>query len=416
MPYSGKLTLPVSEIGGNMPLSQKTSRMVLLAIPAKILCAMKLIAGIIRTILPFTQKGERMKVVRFLSAEKMNEHGMGELLAPFVPVSAEDSREMVAVKFHPGEEGNSSYVSPVLLKMVLNALKLPERRTYLTDTTVLYGGRRMCAPDYIALAHDHGFRMPEFPPFIVADGLTGTEELKVDLPGFCETGTARLAGTLAKTGRAVVVSHFKGHLLAGFGGAIKNLGMGWASKAGKLYQHSSVTPLIREDKCIGCFACVKVCGSEAVLREDSVARIDPDRCTGCGECLQICPARAIGIKWDQEADTFMTRMTEYALAVTMTVDIPLYINFLTNVSPDCDCMKNEGAPMVRDIGVLASSDPVAIDQACLDLVTSAEPIGENAPAGHDKFMRIRPDRDGRLQLSIGERIGLGTREYTLETV
>jgi len=357
-----------------------------------------------------------MSAVRFLPAAGMSENGFRKLLAPFVPVTEKNSRELVAVKFHPGEEGNSSYVSPHNLGMVLKALELPPGRTFLTDTTVLYGGRRMSAPDYISLAHEHGFGMPDFPPFIVADGLTGTEEYRIDLPADFRTGTAKLAGILAKTGKALMVSHFKGHLLAGFGGAVKHLGMGWAAKAGKLYQHSSVMPAVRSEICIGCMACVKICGSEAILAEGSTARISPERCTGCGECLQICPSRAIGIKWDQEADTFIDRMTEYAYAASTAVDIPLYINFLTGISPDCDCMKNEGPPMVADIGVLASADPVSIDQASLDLVTAAEPVGENAPSGQDKFRWVRPERDGVKQLVIGEKIGLGERLYTLEKI
>lgn len=359
---------------------------------------------------------ENMTAVRFLRADEFTEAGFRGLLAPFNPIEEPNSRNLVAIKHHPGEDGNSSYVSPELMRMVLDSLVLPERRTYLTDTTVLYGGRRMCAPDYVSLAHSHGFKMPEFPPFIVADGLTGTEEYRVDLPEKCTTRTARLAGALEKTARAVMVSHFKGHLLGGFGGSIKHLGMGWAAKAGKLYQHSSVMPSVNTDRCTGCKACIKICSSDAILLRNKVAFIDPDKCTGCGECLQICPFGAIGIRWNQEADTFMRRMTEYALAATLAVEIPLYINFLTGISPDCDCMKNEGPAMVKDIGVLASSDPVAIDQASLDLVTAAEPLGDNAAAGSDKFVHVRPERQGTKQLEIGEEIGLGKREYFLETV
>ncbi len=357
-----------------------------------------------------------MTTVRFLQADSMTGKGFHELLSTYKPVSPRTSREMVAVKLHPGEEGNGSYVSPGLVKMVIDALDLPERRTFLTDTTVLYGGRRMCAPDYVALAHAHGFGMPEFPPFIVADGLTGTEEHRVRLPEHCSTDTARLAGILSRTGKAVMISHFKGHLLAGFGGAVKHLGMGWSAKAGKLYQHSSVLPSVRADKCTGCGTCLPVCGSAAISPRGKAVAIDPETCTGCGECLQVCPVGAIGIRWNQEADTFMGRMTEYALAATLAVDIPVYVNFLTKISPDCDCMRNEGPPMVADIGVLASTDPVAIDQASLDLVTAAEPLGDNAPAGSDKFLKVRPDRNGAGQLEIGERIGLGKREYRLEKV
>ena len=357
-----------------------------------------------------------MNDVRFLSEKKMNTTGFKELLAPFLFTNQGSSNDLTAVKIHPGEEGNSSYIPASLVKMIIQALELPERRTFLTDTTVLYGGRRMTAPDYVSLAYDHGFRMPDLPPFIVADGLAGTDEFAVDLPGNCKTETARLASILARTDNAVMVSHFKGHLLAGFGGSIKHLGMGWAARAGKLYQHSSVMPCVKTDKCTLCKACISVCGATAIRALDYSAQIDEALCTGCGECIQRCPEGAIRISWNQESHTFINRMVEYALAATLATRIPVYVNFLINISPDCDCMKNEGPPMVSDIGVLASSDPVAIDQASLDLVTAATPLGKGAASGKDKFLHIRPDRDGEEQLRKGEKIGLGSREYRLVTV
>lgn len=357
-----------------------------------------------------------MNDVRFLPVKKMNLAGFKELLDPYNFANQGCDNDLTAVKIHPGEEGNSSYISASLVRMIIEALDLPERRTFLTDTTVLYGGRRMTAPDYVSLAYDHGFGMPDLPPFIVADGLAGTDEFVVKLPSYCETEVAKLASILARTDNAVMISHFKGHLLAGFGGSIKHLGMGWAAKAGKLYQHSSVMPFVKPGKCTMCKACIAICGAAAIKPLGKSVQIDEAMCTGCGECIQRCPAGAIRISWNQEAHTFMNRMTEYALAATMATRIPVYINFLISISPDCDCMKNEGPPMVSDIGVLASSDPVAIDQASLDLVTAASPLGKNAPAGQDKFVNIRPDRDGREQLRIGEKIRLGFRKYRLVKV
>ncbi len=354
-----------------------------------------------------------MNDVRFLPVEKMDPAGFKELLAPYLFSSPGSNNDLTAVKIHPGEEGNSSYIPASLVKMIIQALDLPERRTFLTDTTVLYGGRRMTAPDYVSLAYDHGFRMPDLPPFIVADGLAGTDEYSVDLPEHCTTDTARLASILERTDNAVMISHFKGHLLAGFGGAIKHLGMGWAAKAGKLYQHSSVMPYVKEDKCTLCRACISVCSASAIKQYAETVRINESLCTGCGECIQRCPVGAIRISWNQESHTFMQRMAEYALGATMATRIPVYVNFLINISPDCDCMRNEKPPMVGDIGVVASSDPVAIDQASLDLVTAASPLEKNASSGQDKFLHIRPERDGREQLAIGEKIGLGSRDYRL---
>ena len=357
-----------------------------------------------------------MNEVRFLPVDKMNPAGFSELLSPFRFSDQSSLNDLTAVKIHPGEEGNSSYIPASLVRMIINALDLPERRTFLTDTTVLYGGRRMTAPDYVSLAYDHGFKMPELPPFIVADGLAGTDEYLIHLPSHCETKVARLASALSRTDNAVMVSHFKGHLLAGFGGSIKHLGMGWAAKAGKLYQHSSVMPYVKTDKCTMCSACLSVCGSSAIKTATNSVRIDEALCTGCGECIQRCPVGAIRISWNQESHTFIQRVVEYALAATMATRIPVYVNFLINISPDCDCMKNEGPAIVGDIGVLASTDPVAIDQASLDLVNAADPFGENAAPGQDKFLHIRPERDGKEQLVIGERIGLGSRDYRLVTI
>ncbi len=354
--------------------------------------------------------------VRFLDVKQINQNGFEKLLSPYKSKFQDKDNNLTAVKIHPGEEGNSSYIPAPLVKHIVEALELPYRRSFLTDTTVLYGGRRMTAPDYVTLAYDHGFRMPDLPPFIVADGLTGTDEFPVKLPSHCTTTTARLASILARTDNAVMVSHFKGHLLAGFGGSIKHLGMGWAAKAGKLYQHSSVKPFVKSKKCTLCKACISVCGSSAIDTLEKTVQINEQRCTGCGECIQRCPTGAIGISWNQESLTFMNRMVEYALGASMATTIPVYVNFLINISPDCDCMRNEGPPLVKDIGVLASSDPVAIDQASLDLVTAASPLDDNAAAGFDKFLKIRPDRDGNEQLRIGEKIGLGKREYRLVTV
>ncbi len=357
-----------------------------------------------------------MTEVRFLPKTKMNSIGYEQLLEPFRFSDKLSSKSLTALKIHPGEEGNSSYIPASLIKEIITALKLPESSCFLTDTTVLYGGRRMTAPDYMNLAYDHGFRIPELPPFIVADGLTGTDEYHVKLPDTCQTDTARLASILAQTDNAVVISHFKGHLLAGFGGAIKHLGMGWASKAGKLYQHSSVVPFINKKYCTLCEVCLAVCGVSAIEKKTSSIEINSDICTGCGECIGRCPSGAIKINWNQESATFTRRMAEYALAATIATDIPVYVNFLINISPDCDCMKNEGSYMVEDIGVLASCDPVALDQASLDLVTKAQPIGDNAAVGQDKFKKIRPDRDGNKQLEIAEELGIGSRKYQLITI
>lgn len=360
-----------------------------------------------------------MAVVYFLPVSRLDPQGFRKLVEPAGKVVPEKGTSLVAVKIHPGEDGNTTYIPATTVKLALDALNLPEGRAFLTDTTVLYGGRRMSAPDYHLLTAKHGFSIPGLPPFIVADGLRGTSEIKVELPSWCETRTARLAAILSETDAAIVLSHFKGHLLAGFGGAIKNLGMGFASRGGKLFQHSSVKPRVKEKFCSGCGTCIESCGSGALSILDGLAALNTSRCTGCGECLQRCPYGAIGVDWNQESGEFMRRMTEYALAVTHAVKVKYYLNFLLNITPDCDCLRCGGNPMVADIGVLASIDPVSLDQASLDMVTAAETVAGSpveSPAGTDKFRALRPGINGALTLETAERIGLGTREYKLVTV
>jgi len=329
-----------------------------------------------------------------------------------------DPTDTIAVKIHPGEEGNTSYVSADYVNRVIDALYPGMDRVFLTDTTVLYPGKRMSAPDYLRLTHEHGFGLPWTPPFIIADGLHGEDEISVKMPDGFQTDEAHIASIISSSDALVVISHFKGHLLTGFGGALKNLGMGCASRAGKLYQHSSVKPLIKIDKCTACGICAAHCQVKAINIE-TYAIINPDICTGCGECLGRCPEGAIRVSWNQSMSIFMRRMVEYAWAAVSVSKPVVYVNFLTSVVPDCDCMQDSAQPFVDDIGILASTDPVAVDMASLDLVTAA-PSSENSPvkagSGVDKFTAYRPDVSGILQLSIAESIGLGCMEYELVRV
>ncbi len=346
------------------------------------------------------------------------EGGFVKLLDKIVSIKEMHPTDTVAVKIHPGEEGNSSYVSSDNVNRVIDALDSGTDRIFLTDTTVLYPGKRMSAPDYLHLTHEHGFGLPWTPPFIIADGLHGEDETIVKMPEGFQTDEAHIASIISSSDAMVVISHFKGHLLTGFGGALKNLGMGCASRAGKLYQHSSVKPLINTKKCTACGICAAHCHVKAI-GITTHAIIETDICTGCGECLGRCPEGAVRVSWDQNMSVFMRRMIEYALAAVSVSNPLLYVNFVTSVVPDCDCMKDTAQPFVDDIGVLASADPVAIDMASLDLVTAA-PASKNSPvkagAGVDKFSAYRPDIDGILQLSIAESLGLGSMEYELVRV
>lgn len=357
-----------------------------------------------------------MSKVFFLPIDKaLLEGEFAKLLNKAADTKGIRPTDTVAVKIHPGEEGNTSYVSPDNVNRVIDALDPGTNRIFLTDTTVLYPGRRMSAPDYLRLTNEHGFGLPDTAPFIIADGLHGEDETVVRMPESFHTDEAYIASIISSSDALVVISHFKGHLLTGFGGALKNLGMGCASRAGKLYQHSSVNPLIKTDKCDACGICAAYCKEEAISI-GIYAKINPDICTGCGECLGRCPEGAIRVSWNQNMNIFVRRMVEYAWAAVKVSKPLVYVNFLTSIVPDCDCMRDSAPPFVDDIGILASTDPVAIDMASLDLVTAA-PASKNSPvkagAGEDKFTACRPDISGILQLSIAESIGLGSMEYNL---
>ncbi len=359
-----------------------------------------------------------MSEVYFLRAENMpRKEAFRRLLADLRLKLDVGDGELVAVKLHPGEEGNESYVTPEEIMQVVRALELPERRTFLADTTVLYRGRRMTAPDYLELGAEHGFGPPNTPPLIIVDGLRGTDEIEVELPGECRTRSARLARQLGQADHTIVISHFKGHLLSGFGGAVKNLGMGCAARGGKLYQHSNVKPSIRKDKCIACRACAQHCPVDAIAVHEA-ADIDRDVCVGCGECLQRCPTGAVKVSWNQERGEFARRMAEYALGAARLTEPAVYVNFLLRVAPNCDCMGDEGEPLVADIGVLASRDPVALDRACYDLVTEAPSTEGSETAGRagegdDKFTAVHENSSPLQQLEAAERIGLGSQEYRI---
>ncbi len=359
---------------------------------------------------------------------------VSRLVGRFAPISGLEKTDMVAVKIHPGEEGNRYYVAPELVAAVVEGLNLPKAGLFLTDTTVLYRGRRMVAPDYANLAFEHGFGPPNTPPFIVADGLRGTDEVLVELPEGFSCSQAKIARLFSDVDRMVVVSHFKGHLLAGFGGAIKNLGMGCASRGGKLYQHSTLTPQVQEDRCIACGVCADHCPEDAIEVDDA-AHIDGDKCVGCGECLQRCPTGAMKVAWNQRTDEFVRRVAEYAWAALSVAPAALYVNFVVNLSPDCDCMSDAEEPLFEDMGVAVSTDPVALDQACLDLVSQARVLDperlQGAGGGHgegpesgpgdgradlDPFTRLRPHTHGLELLAWAEKIGLGTRRYSLHRV
>ena len=335
-------------------------------------------------------------------------------------------RDLVAVKLHFGETGNVAYVRPVYLRKIVAAIRDGGGKPFLTDANTLYAGTRGDAPNHLATAVHNGFaHSVTDAPVIIADGLRGRTETGVPVGGK-HVETAWIGSEIMEADSLVSVAHFKGHELAGFGGAIKNLGMGCASRRGKLDQHSGVSPFVKAKKCVGCGDCAEHCAQDAIVLEgkedNQKARIVDERCIGCGECLLICPNGAISVKWEKSIPTFLEKMVEYTAGVIRgRGEKCFYLNFITTVSPACDCHGHNDAPIVRDIGVLAGRDPVAIDAAAVDLV-NAEPVLAGScldtaeGCGPDKFKALYPKVDWPLQLDYAETLGLGQRAYELITI
>ncbi len=329
------------------------------------------------------------------------------------------SGEIVAVKVHFGEKGNTAFIRPLLLRPIIEKLKALGVKPFLTDTNTLYKGSRSDAVTHLITAIYNGFDYSSTGcPLIIADGLRGKSAVKVQINGEILKEVS-IASAIAEADGLVVVTHFKGHELSGFGGALKNLGMGCASREGKLIQHSSVSPYVKVDECKGCEVCISYCPQNAILIEGKKAKIVQEMCIGCGECVIVCQNKAIEIDFNEPPDVFQKKMVEYAYGVwSQKKGKILFLNFVLQVSPACDCYPNSDSPIVRDIGVLASFDPVAIDKASCDLVNAEEPLTGSAikrakKAGSDKWRDLYPNVDWNVQLDHAEKLGMGKKNYSL---
>jgi len=336
--------------------------------------------------------------------------GLGERIAP---------GDLVAVKLHFGEKGNHAFVRPVFIRRVVEEIKGSGGNPFLTDSSTLYPGARKEAVSALTCAIENGFAYAVVgAPLIMCDGLRGHTSVEVPVNGeFFRS--VRVGAEIVEADALVVVSHFKCHELTGFGGTLKNLGMGCSSRQGKLQQHSNVAPEVAEEICTGCGICLKACAHDAIGILEGKARIYPDKCAGCGRCISVCLKKAVKVKWNEAAPLVMKKMCEFALgAVKGKEEKSIYLNFITQVSPACDCYGHADAPIVNDIGICASTDPVALDQACADLVNAAPGNRDTAlksgfEPGGDKFRGVSPDIDWEIQLQYAEKLGIGGRTYKL---
>ena len=330
-----------------------------------------------------------------------------------------------AIKIHFGEYGNLAFLRPNYAKVIADIVKEQGGKPFLTDCNTLYVGSRKNAVDHLETAYMNGFTpYATGCPVIIADGLKGTDEALVPVNGEY-IKEAKVGRALMDADILISLTHFKGHEATGFGGTVKNIGMGCGSRAGKMEQHKSGKPAIDENLCRGCKRCAKECGSDAISYPNKKAVIDYDKCKGCGRCIGACSFDAVYNPNDSANELLDRKMAEYAQAVCH--DRPCFhISLVQDISPNCDCHGENDAPILPDIGMFASFDPIALDQACADACLKATPIansqlGENlAKPGwvchHNHFKDSNPNVEWEATLDQGEKIGLGSRSYELKEI
>jgi len=334
----------------------------------------------------------------------------------------------VAIKMHFGEMGNISYLRPNYAKAVADLVKELGGRPFLTDCNTMYPGKRKNALEHLECAWENGFTpLTVGCPVLIGDGLKGTDDIEVPVQGGEYVEKAKIGRAIMDADVFISLTHFKGHEMTGFGGTIKNIGMGCGSRAGKTEQHSGGKPDIDEEKCVGCRACLKECANDALHFDEEAkkTRINHDNCVGCGRCLGACNFDAISFGLDSAVCDLNRKMAEYTKAV---VDgrPQFHISLIVDVSPNCDCHGENDVPILPNLGMLASVDPLALDQACVDACLKAAPLpgsqlAENLAKGgcaahHDHFSNCGPESEWKTCMDHAEKIGLGTREYELIVV
>lgn len=327
-----------------------------------------------------------------------------------------------AIKIHFGEYGNLAFLRPNYAKVVADVVKEAGGKPFLTDCNTLYVGSRKNALDHLDTAYANGFSpMTTGCQVLIADGLKGTDEALVPIDGEFVT-EAKVGRALMDADILISLTHFKGHEATSFGGAIKNIGMGGGSRAGKMEMHSDGKPTVAPDKCIGCGCCAKVCAHSAVAVSEKKASIDHDKCVGCGRCIGVCPKDAIAATFDASNYRLNCKMAEYTKAICQGRPC-FHIALVCDVSPNCDCHAENDIPIIPDVGMFASFDPVALDVACADACNRqpviagsvlAEQVKAHSGCDHaDHFHMTHPDTEWESCIAHSVKIGLGTDQYEL---
>lgn len=333
--------------------------------------------------------------------------------------------KFVAIKLHFGELGNISYLRPNYAKAVADVVKELGGKPFLTDCNTMYPGSRKNALEHLECAWENGFTpLTVGCPILIGDGLKGTDDIAVPVTGGEYVKEAKIGRAIMDADVFISLTHFKGHEMTGFGGAIKNIGMGCGSRAGKKDQHSNGKPHIEQDLCRGCMRCQNECANEGLMFDTANKKmmVNHNNCVGCGRCLGACNFDAIIFDNDAANELLNYRMAEYTKAV---VDgrPNFHISLVVDVSPNCDCHGENDAPILPDLGMFASFDPLALDQACVDACLKATPLPgsqlsdnmakANFVDHHDHFTNSTPESEWHTCLDHAEKIGLGTRDYEL---
>ncbi len=333
--------------------------------------------------------------------------------------------KFVAIKMHFGELGNISFLRPNYAKAVVDVVKELGGKPFLTDCNTMYPGSRKNALEHLQCAWENGFSpLSTGCPIIIGDGLKGTDDIGVIVEGGEYVHEARIGRAVMDADVFISLTHFKGHEAAGFGGTIKNIGMGCGSRAGKADQHSSGKPTIDPHLCRGCRRCLRECANSGLVFDEASRKmtVDMENCVGCGRCLGACNFDAISFQDSNAVKVLNCKMAEYTKAV-LSGRPSFHISIVRDISPNCDCHCENDAPILPDIGMFASFDPLALDQACVDACLAASPLPgsllddyASAPDYHDyrdHFINAHPDSEWRSCLEHAEKIGLGSRQYEI---
>ena len=333
--------------------------------------------------------------------------------------------QFVAIKIHFGELGNVSYLRPNYARAVVDVVKELGGKPFLTDCNTLYPGSRKNALEHLYCAWENGFTpLTAGCPILIGDGLKGTDDIEVLVKGGEYVKNAKIGRAVMDADVIISLTHFKGHEATGFGGALKNLGMGCGSRAGKKEQHNNGKAYVRQEICRGCRRCMRECANDGLVfdAETRKMHVDKEHCVGCGRCVGACNFDAIDFEDPNSNQMLNYRIAEYAKAV---VDgrPQFHISMVMDISPNCDCHEENDAPILPDVGMFASFDPLALDQACVDACMKCEPLPDSQLGEHlrdphfedhyDHFTNSTPESEWQSCLSHAEKIGLGTRAYEL---